>query len=56
VSREIPGGVRVGAYVLGLAVAFGAAYGVGQAVGPLDVTPAEEHSSTPTHEGVDDGH
>lgn len=47
--RELPGGVRVGAYVLGLAVALGGAFGVGKAVGPLDVAPEAghgEHGST----------
>ena len=42
--RELPGGVRIGAYVLGLAVALGGAFGVGKAVGPIELaaSPSED--------------
>lgn len=43
-TRELPGAVRIGGYALSLVAAFGAAYGVGRAVGPIDVEPAH-----PTH-------
>ncbi len=36
---------KLGSYVLGLAVVFGAALGVGKAVGPIGVRPAEDHGA-----------
>ena len=44
-SRELPGGVRIGAYALALAVAFASAYAVGSAVGPLDIGDTTTHTT-----------
>ncbi|MEU8251193.1 hypothetical protein [Nonomuraea sp. NPDC048916] len=48
-------GVKIGSYVLGLAVVFGGALGVGTVVRPVEAPPAEDHAAmaTPTH---DTGH
>lgn len=40
--------VRISAFAAGLAVVFGALFGVGRAVGPWDV------EQTPTHQMVDE--
>ncbi len=53
-SREIPGSVRVGGYVLGLVAAFAAAYGVGQAVGPVDSEQASDHGGHAAEEPAAD--
>ncbi|MFK4043218.1 hypothetical protein ACI2LC_46110 [Nonomuraea wenchangensis] len=37
--------VKLGSYVLGLAVVFGGALGVGKAVGPVATPPAEDHAA-----------
>jgi hypothetical protein len=37
--------VKLGSYVLGLAVVFGGALGVGKAVGPVGTPPAEDHAA-----------
>ncbi|QYC41694.1 hypothetical protein Nocox_20425 [Nonomuraea coxensis DSM 45129] len=37
--------VKLGSYVLGLAVVFGGALGVGKAVGPVEAPPAEDHAA-----------
>lgn len=42
-------GVRIGAFVAGLAVVFGAAFGIGQAVGPWDQPDAPAHEM-PSHD------
>ncbi|MEV0197129.1 hypothetical protein [Nonomuraea sp. NPDC050691] len=39
---------KLGSYVLGLAVVFGGALGVGKAVGPVGASPAEEHAAMTT--------
>ncbi|WP_043619498.1 hypothetical protein [Nonomuraea candida] len=39
-------GAKLGSYVLGLAVVFGGALGVGKVVGPIAPPPAEEHAAT----------
>ena len=38
--------VRISAFAAGLAVVFGALFGVGRAVGPWDVDPAPAHHMT----------
>lgn len=44
---------RIGAFVAGLVVAFGAAFGIGAAVGPWDENPAPTHgtSTEVNHDG-----
>ena len=44
---------RVAAFGLGLAAAFGAALGVGAAVGPVEVEPAATHAADGGHAGGD---
>ena len=61
-SRETPVGVRIGAYGVGLALALGAAYGVGKAVGPVETEPAAAshddtgHDDTGTSTDAGAGH
>ena len=42
-------GVRIAAFVVGLAAAFGLAFGVGRAVGPWDSDPTPDHAPTMNH-------
>ncbi len=46
---------KVGAYVVGLAVAFAAAFGIGSAVGPVGPTAdqTESPASDADHDGMD---
>jgi hypothetical protein len=44
---------KVGAYLVGLAVVFAAALGVGSAVGP--VGPADDRTESPAHDVNHDG-
>jgi hypothetical protein len=49
VIERIP--LRIAAFAVGLLAAFGAAFGLGRAVGPLDdqPTPAPASTTTTTH-------
>ncbi|NRQ39906.1 hypothetical protein HII36_49975 [Nonomuraea sp. NN258] len=48
---------KLGSYVLGLAVVFGGALGVGKVVGPVGTPPAEDHSAmTATTSAATAGH
>ena len=49
---------RLGSYVVGLAVVFGGALGVGKAVGPVGAPPAEDHAAmaAPTQSAGHGGH
>ncbi|MEO3886687.1 hypothetical protein [Nonomuraea sp. B5E05] len=49
--------VKLGSYVLGLAVVFGGALGVGKVVGPVGTPPAEDHAAmTAPTAGASAGH
>ncbi|CCH87062.1 conserved exported protein of unknown function [Modestobacter italicus] len=46
---------KVGAYVVGLAVAFAAAFGIGSAVGPVGPTAGQTESPAPASDAGHDG-
>ncbi|MGN0065884.1 MAG: hypothetical protein ACI379_16740 [Nocardioides sp.] len=54
-NRELPGSVRIGGYVLALALAFAAAYGVGKAAGPVSTDSTTDGHSTTGEHGVSTG-
>lgn len=43
-------GVRIAAFAAGLAVVFGAMFGVGRAVGPWDTAPQPSHGTQMQHD------
>ncbi|WOC12062.1 hypothetical protein [Gordonia sp. MP11Mi] len=47
-------GVRIAAFVAGLAAVFGLAFGIGHAVGPWDTDPTPGHTPTMTHGAAQD--
>ncbi|WP_175284100.1 hypothetical protein [Gordonia neofelifaecis] len=43
-------GVRIAAFAAGLAVVFGATFGIGRAVGPWDTDPQPSHGTVMQHD------